>query len=166
VTLAPPSDADLAAVRAQLGREPRNLLAVAHRCPCGNPDVVATAPRLDDGSPFPTYYYLSCPLAASSIGTLEASGRRAEMAARLSTDGALRDRYRRAHATYLADRRAHGDVPEIADVSAGGMPDRVKCLHALVAHSLAAGTGVNPFGDEALAELGPWWAAGPCVEAS
>lgn len=154
---------DVAAVEAQLGRPPRDLLAVAHRCPCGNPDVVATSPRLADGSPFPTFYYLTCPRAAGLIGTLEAGGRMVEMAQRLADSADLRARYLAAHRAYLADRESHGDVPEIADTSAGGMPTRVKCLHALAAHALAAGPGVNPFGDETLELLGDWWAPGPCV---
>jgi uncharacterized protein len=164
VTLASLNQADVEAVRAQLGRAPRDLLGVAHRCPCSNPDVVATAPRLADGSPFPTFYYLTCPLAASAIGTLEASGLMGEMTDRLSADPELQARYQAAHAAYLDERGAHGDVAEIADTSAGGMPYRVKCLHALVAHALAAGPGVNPFGDEALDRLGEWWADGACVE--
>jgi hypothetical protein len=49
------------------------------------------------------------------------------------------------------------DVPEVENVSAGGMPNRVKCLHSLIAHSLSAGPDVNPLGDEALAELPEWW---------
>jgi hypothetical protein len=155
--------ADLAAVHAQLGRPPRDTVGVAHRCPCGNPDVVSTAPRLADGTPFPTFYYLTCPRAASEIGTLEAGGLMREMTQRLSEDDDLAERYRAAHEAYLDDRRRHGEVPEIEDVSAGGMPDRVKCLHVLVAHALAAGSGVNPLGDEALALLPEWWGSGPCV---
>jgi hypothetical protein len=54
-------------------------------------------------------------------------------------------------------------VPEIDGISAGGMPSRVKCLHVLVGHALAAGPGVNPLGDEALAMLDDWWANGSCV---
>jgi hypothetical protein len=154
---------DIEMVERQLGRPPRDLLDVAHRCPCGNPDVVTTAPRLDDGTPFPTYYYLTCPTACSAIGSLEASGLMAEMAARLSTDDDLSERYRRAHRAYLADRERHGTVDEIADTSAGGMPGRVKCLHALAAHSLVAGPGLNPFGDETIERLGAWWQDGPCV---
>ncbi len=154
---------DRAVVAAELGREPRAIRAVAHRCPCGNPDVIETSPRLPDGTPFPTLYYLTCPRAASAIGTLEASGLMAEMSARLPDDPALAERYQAAHEAYLARRHELGDVPEIAAVSAGGMPTRVKCLHVLIAHSLAAGPGVNPLGDEALALLEPWWAAGPCV---
>lgn len=155
---------DEALIGEQLGRRPRELVGVAHRCPCGNPDVVATLPRLGDGSPFPTYYYLTCPRAASAIGTLEAAGVMAEMTDRLGVDTLLGAQFQEAHEAYLADRSEHGVVDQIAGVSAGGMPNRVKCLHALVAHALAAGPGVNPLGDEALAMLGAWWASGPCVE--
>jgi uncharacterized protein len=157
------SRTDERVVAAQLGRAPRDSAGVAHRCPCGNPDVIETAPRLGDGSPFPTLYYLTCPRAASAVGTLEASGLMAEMTQRLGVDAELARAYRVAHEAYLAERDRLSHVPEIAQVSAGGMPDRVKCLHVLVAHALAAGPGVNPLGDEALARLPRWWAAGPCV---
>jgi hypothetical protein len=140
------------------------MRAVAHRCPCGNPDVVESSPRLPDGTPFPTLYYLTCPRAASAIGRLEASGLMREMTARLKTDDALAAAYRHAHEAYLAQRDELGHVDEIDGISAGGMPNRVKCLHVLVAHTLAAGRGVNPLGDEALDLLEPWWTAGPCVE--
>ncbi|MFZ2016783.1 MAG: DUF501 domain-containing protein [Nocardioides sp.] len=160
---APVSDADLAAVEAQLGRPSRGTRAVGHRCPCALPDVVVTEPRLPDGTPFPTTYYLTCPRAASLIGTLEGSGLMREMEVRLDDDPELAASYAAAHAAYLADRAALGDAPEIARISAGGMPNRVKCLHVLAAHALAAGPGVNVLGDEVLARLGEWWADGPCV---
>ncbi|GAB2597963.1 DUF501 domain-containing protein [Streptomyces capparidis] len=157
----PPSDADRAAVAEQLGRTPRGLRAVAHRCPCGLPDVVETAPRLEDGTPFPTLYYLTCPRAASAIGTLESEGVMKEMNERLAENEDLAAAYRRAHEDYLARR----DAVEVLKgfPSAGGMPDRVKCLHVLVGHALAAGPGVNPLGDEALAMLPEWWRKGPCA---
>jgi hypothetical protein len=139
------------------------MRAVAHRCPCGLPDVVETSPRLADGTPFPTLYYLTCPRASSAVGRLEAAGLMREMADRLRSDPALATAYRSAHEAYLARRAELGDVPEIDGVSAGGMPNRVKCLHSLLAHSLAAGAGVNPFGDEVRAGLGEWWSGGPCV---
>jgi hypothetical protein len=126
---------------------------------------VVTEPRLPDGTPFPTTYYLTCPRAASLIGTLEGSGLMREMEGRLAGDVELAAAYRRAYDAYLADREHLGQVPEIAGVAAGGMPDRVKCLHVLAAHALAAGPGVNPLGDEVLERLGEWWADGPCVEA-
>lgn len=158
----PPSSADVDAVRRQLGREPRDIVAIAHRCPCGQPDVVATAPRLSAGTPFPTTFYATCPRLTGAISTLESSGLMRDMTARLHDDRELAQAYRRAHTDYLARRSVLGDVPEIAGISAGGMPDRVKCLHVLVAHSLASGPGVNPLGDEALAALPNWWQAASC----
>ena len=138
-------------------------MPVAHRCSCGLPDVVETAPRLEDGTPFPTLYYLTCPRAASAVGGLEASGVMREMTERLQHDPELAVRYRAAYVDYLERRDAI--EPLGTTVAAGGMPDRVKCLHVHVAHSLARGPGVNPFGDEALAMLDDWGASGPCVEA-
>lgn len=158
------SDADIAAASAQLGRPVKGVLAVAHRCECGLPDVVETAPRLPDGTPFPTLFYVTCPRLVSAIGSLEGSGLMREMTERLETDPELAARYRAAHDDYLARREAHGVVEEIDRISAGGMPERVKCLHALVGHSLAVGPGVNPFGDEALEQLPAWGAKGPCVD--
>ncbi len=157
------SKADLEAVGRQLGRPARGVHEVAHRCPCGLPDVVATDPRLPDGTPFPTTFYLTCPRAASRIGSLEGSGLMKEMEARLGSDEELAAAYAASHERYLAARAELGDVPEIAGVSAGGMPDRVKCLHVLAAQALAQGRGVNPLGDEVLDELGDWWAPGRCV---
>ena len=154
---------DAAVIGAQLGRPPRAIHAIGHRCPCGNPDVVATEPRLEDGTPFPTTFYLTCPRAASLIGTLEASGLMKEMSDRLASDPDLAAAYQRAHEAYLAARESIGEVPEIAGVSAGGMPTRVKCLHVLAGQSLAQGRGVNPLGDEVVDLLGAFWAAGPCV---
>jgi len=155
--------ADLEAVARQLGRDPRGVRRVAHRCSCGDPDVVETEPRLPDGTPFPTLYYLTCPRAAGLIGTLEAEGTMRAMQDRLATDAELAAAYRRAHEAYLASREAVAHVEEIDGITAGGMPERVKCLHVLVGHALAAGPGVNPFGDEALAMLPDWGAAGPCT---
>ena len=153
----PPSEADLAAVHGQLGREPRGTVEVAHRCPCGDPDVVRTAPRLPDGTPFPTTFYATCPRLTGAVSTLESQGVMRHMQERLATDEALAEAYAAAHEDYLRRRAELAEVPEIAGVSAGGMPTRVKCLHVLVAHTLAAGPGVNPLGDETLELLPRWW---------
>ncbi|MGO8957710.1 MAG: DUF501 domain-containing protein [Streptosporangiaceae bacterium] len=157
----------LAVIERQLGRPPRGVTAVAHTCPCGLPDVVQTAPRLPDGTPFPTLYYLTCPRAAAAVSRLESAGLMRAMAARLQADAGVRARYQAAHADYLA-RRAEaatqaGLAPLAASTqSAGGMPDRIKCLHALVAQELAV-PGSNPFGAEAASAAGEWWHAGQCV---
>jgi hypothetical protein len=162
-----PNQSDLEAIEVQLGRTPRDVYAIAHYCPCGKPDVVETPPRLADGTPFPTYYYATCPKLTSAISTLEGSGLMIQMTQRLKEDAELAGQYRAAHDDYIATRDVLAkqlslDVPEIAEISAGGMPERVKCLHALIAHSLAVGPGVNPLGDEALSALAPWWESGSC----
>ncbi|OQJ54641.1 DUF501 domain-containing protein [Clavibacter sepedonicus] len=147
-------------VTAQLGRPARDVVGIAARCVCGNPTVVSTAPRLTDGTPFPTLYYLCHPAATTAISHLEAEHVMAELQDDLAEDEALRDAYAAAHASYLADRESILVVPELAGVSAGGMPVRVKCLHALAGHALAAGPGVNPIGDIALARAS--WSPDVC----
>jgi hypothetical protein len=154
---------DLACIEVQLGRTPRDVHAIASRCPCGNPAVVETPPRLSHGEPFPTFYYATCPRLTAAISTLESTGLMADMNERLAVDPELAGAYAAAHDDYLAARAAlQMDVPEVEGISAGGMPNRVKCLHSLVAHSLSAGPGVNPLGDEALAKLPQWWMDQPC----
>ncbi|MFD6949380.1 hypothetical protein A6A08_12485 [Nocardiopsis sp. TSRI0078] len=163
----PVAERDIAAVELQLGRAPRGVRGVAHRCPCGLPDVVRTAPRLESGEPFPTLYYLTCPRAASAIGRMENEGRMRQMQERLGHDPELRAAYTRAHESYIAERSEQARLDGVEPLpegmqSTGGMPTRVKCLHALVAHELAE-PGANPFGTEALEELPHWWDRGPCV---
>ena len=158
--------ADEAVVTEQLQRRPRGVVGVAYRCPAGHPGVVATLPRLPDGTPFPTTFYLTCPQAVSACSTLEASGLMAELSERLADEPGLAAAYARAHRAYLGARASIaadtvGPVPEIAEVSAGGMPTRVKCLHALLGHALAAGLGVNPIGDLTLGLIAERWAF-PC----
>ena len=158
-----PTQADLDVIERQLGRTPRDVHAISYRCPCGNPAVVETPPRLSNGEPFPTFYYATCPRLTAAISTLETTGLMGDMNERLATDPVLAGEYAAAHDDYIAARSALGiDVPEVENISAGGMPDRVKCLHSLVAHSLSAGEGVNPLGDEALAKLPEWWKSNPC----
>lgn len=143
--------ADLDAVGRQLGREPRGVLEISYRCPNGEPAVVKTAPKLPDGTPFPTLYYLTHPALTAAASRLESSGLMADMTERLRHDPDVAACYRAAHESYLAERDAI--EPLGTTFSGGGMPDRVKCLHVVIAHALAKGPGVNPFGDEALAIL-------------
>lgn len=165
--LDPASEADLAALAEQLGRTPRGVVAIAARCVCGAPAVVATAPHLPDGTPFPTNFYLSLPSLVKAASTLEAGHYMEELNRRLQEDAELAAAYAAAHELYLRQRRviaqAGGchEVPEIDNVSAGGMPTRVKCLHAILGHTLASGPGANPIGDitlQELAERGLWQA--------
>lgn len=163
-TLSPATDTDLAVMREQLGRPMRGVVGIAARCVCGNPTVVATEPRLPEsagGAPFPTFYYLTHPGATAAMSALEAGQVMPEYAALLAMDETVARAYAAAHEAYLSDRSVYGEVPEIAGISAGGMPTRVKCLHALAGHALAAGPGVNPIGDLALARGG--WSPERCT---
>ena len=163
-----PSAHDLEVLSRQLGRPVRDVVEIPARCVCGNPLVAATAPRLSNGTPFPTTFYLTHPVITSAVSRLEASGVMNEMNEQLAGDEVLSAAYRSAHEAYLAARNAIGErsgigaVPEIDGISAGGMPTRVKCLHVLAGHSLAAGPGVNPLGDEALDRIKEWWTADRC----
>jgi hypothetical protein len=158
---AAPTDAELAVVTGQLGRPVRGVVGIAARCACGNPTVVATAPRLPDGTPFPTFYYLTHPAATAAMSELEATHVMAELQETLQADDEMLAVYAAAHRAYLDDRAGFGEVLEIEGISAGGMPTRVKCLHALAGHALAAGPGVNPIGDLALARSR--WSPSVCV---
>jgi uncharacterized protein len=161
VPLTKVTEEDIASVSNQLGRPARDIIAIAARCVCGNPVVVQTAPRLEDGTPFPTVYYLTLPAATSAVSTLETSGLMLDLQNRLAEEPELAAAYKKAHQSYLEDRASLGEVEEIEGISAGGMPTRVKCLHSLVAHSLAKGKGVNPIGDLALEKCS--WSLDRCV---
>ena len=139
----PLRDGDAETIRAQIGREPRGLA----------PAVTITRPRLPDGTPFPTLFYLTHSRLVRDMSRLEATGFMARLNARLAEDGELASGHAAAHASYLARRALLGRVPEIEAVSAGGMPGRVKCLHALAGFAMSAGRGVCPVGDIALAAV-------------
>ena len=156
------SAVDLKKIELQLGRTPRDLVEVVARGTCGNPAVVKTKPRLQDGTPFPTLYYLTCPKLNSRIGSLEAAGFMKELESKLALDENLQKNYLLAHELYLKEREAIEEVLEISGVSAGGMPSRVKCLHALAAHALAKGKDVNKIGDMVLNEIMDW-CQNPCI---
>jgi hypothetical protein len=156
----PPTPRDIEVVSEQLGRPARDIVGISARCVCGNPVVVVTTPRLGDGTPFPTLYYLTQPEATRAASRLEAAGRMAYYQERLGEDAEAAAVYRQAHEAYVQTRESIDVVDEIAGISAGGMPDRVKCLHSLMGHSLSVGPGVNPVGDWALAETE--WSVDSC----
>ena len=154
---------DLSVIERQLSRQPRGVLEISARCVCSDPLVVRTLPRLPDGTPFPTTYYITCPKLSGAIGTLESSGLMREMEELLEQDPGLAAHYAAAHADYLAERNSIEFVAELDGISAGGMPTRVKCLHVLIGHALAKGPGVNPLGDLALERLEPLWNVNRCA---
>lgn len=139
---------DRAAVESQLGRPPRGDWRVARRCACGLPQVIETNPKLDDGTPFPTLYWLTCRTLASRVGSLETSWM-ADLNRAIQADEGMSEELRSSTKDYLARRDSLGFLPEREHP--GGGPDRIKCLHAHVAHELVAGG--NPAGRAALDKI-------------
>ncbi|ORX44629.1 DUF501-domain-containing protein [Piromyces finnis] len=155
INASPLREDDVELVKKQLGRKPRGLIAIGARCACGKPAVTITSPRLPDGSPFPTFFYLCLPELIVEVSRLEVKNIMKEMTKEIAADENLREAHQKAHDSYIQRRNLLGEVPEIANISAGGMPTHVKCLHSLVGYSLAAGKGVCPIGDKAL-EMMNW----------
>ncbi len=155
----PPDERDRAVVEVQLGRPVRGRWSVADRCHLGVPMVIENHPRLDDGSPFPTLFWLTCPLLAKRASMLESRGYMTEVTGRLRREDRLRERLAAAIARYKARRDRHEVVPVSAPP--GGGPDRVKCLHAHLAQELA--DPPKPIGALVLADAGWPDCVMPCV---
>jgi uncharacterized protein len=156
----PMDERDAALAAEMIGRPLRGSSAAAVRCGWGLPAVLRVGPALEDGTPFPTTYWLSCPLANKHVGRLEAEGAMVGLNERLAADPDLARDYAAAHGRYVAFRDTLGPrVPR--DPSAGGMPDRVKCLHSLYAHHLA--TRDNPIGAWVAGQVEPMPCPAPCV---
>lgn len=145
----PPTEDDLEVMRQQLGRPLRGVVEVSYYTPDGVPAVVKTQPKLPDGTPFPTLYYLTDPRLTAEASRLEVAGVMKTMQARLPEDEDLAADYQAAHEHYLAERNKMEDLG--TDFSGGGMPDRVKCLHVLIAYALAEGPQRVRLGTEAVA---------------
>ena len=163
---APAADAvTVAVLSAQLGRPARGNPAVAHRCGHGLPTVVRVDPRLEDGTPFPTTFWLACPLLRSAVGRMEADLEMVRLNERLAEDEALRTDYAATADRYVTfrDRLGEPGAPLDGSPTAGGMPGRVKCLHVHLAHHLA--TGDNPVGAHVAEALLPLTCPAPCVDA-
>ncbi len=152
---------EAAVVEAQLGRRPRGEWSVAARCHLGVPMAIESSPRLEDGSPFPTLFWLTCPLLNKGASRLEAGGYMKVLTARVDADLPLRGRLAAAIERYRARRDGHAQIEEAGGPPGGG-PDRVKCLHAHLAHELA--DPPNPIGSAVLSETGWPDCRTPCVE--
>lgn len=153
-------DAMRQVISEQLGRPARGEPAVVHHCQFGLPTVVRVQPRLDDGRPFPTTFWLTCPVLRSRVGTLEADHAMVGLNERLEGDDELATAYRDAHERYV-DFRDTLDTPLEGRPGSGGMPNRVKCLHVHAAHHLA--TGDNDIGRWTVEQATPAPCPRPCA---
>ncbi len=154
------SELDRQQVEAQLGRPLRGRWGVAARCHLGIPTVIENHPRLEDGSPFPTLYWLTCPVLLKRASMLESAGWMQEITGELERSGTLRARFAASIERYRARRDEHERIEDSGSTPGGG-PDRVKCLHAHLAHQLAGGE--NPVGARTLAATGWPDCVRPCI---
>jgi hypothetical protein len=158
-------DEDAEVVAAQLGRPPRGRWEVASRCALGLPVVVRAHPQLEDGAPFPTLFWLTCPLARRRVSRLEQRGDVRAWTARVAAEPALRAAFEESQAAYARERAAL--LPPAAPAlerlrgGVGGAEGGVKCLHAHYAHARAG--RANPIGAEVARQVEPLDCATPCV---
>lgn len=123
--------------------------------------VIENHPRLEDGSPFPTLFWLTCPILATRMSMLEGEGWMQVLNEELAGDSPLHSRLSGAIDSYKHRRDAHEAIEDSGGPPGGG-PDRVKCLHAHLAHELVDGS--NPIGARALAEAGYPDCREPCYQ--
>lgn len=152
-----------AVIEAQLGRPLRADSEVVARCHLGLPVVVRVPPHLDDGTPFPTLYWLTCPLAITRIGRLEGSGGVKRMEAKAAADAEFGEGLESAHRSYESEREAllGGSSGPDPNGGVGGTSEGVKCLHAHFAHTAAGGD--NPVGRLVASWVEPLDCVEPCV---
>ena len=151
-------------VEIQIGRPPRSAVVVEARCHLTLPVVVAVPPILDDGTPFPTSHWLTCPLATVRIARLEAAGGVKAADADIESDPELRDRWNQAMGRYRRERDAQVPDGWAGPTPRGGIAGSqggVKCLHAQYADT-AAGND-NPIGERVALSIEPLDCAQPCV---
>ena len=149
-------------VEAQLERPVRGSWSVAARCHLGVPMVIESHPVLDDGSPFPTLFWLTCPLLSKRASALESDGRMSELNELLARSPQLRRRVESAVQRLIERRDAHEVIGDAGGPPGGGS-ERIKCLHAHLAHELS--DGPDPVGALTLSEVGWPDCRLPCVEA-
>jgi hypothetical protein len=155
---------DRAVVEVQVGRALRSEADVAQRCHLGLPVVINVPPLLDDGTPFPTLYWLTCPLAVKRIGRIEAAGGVRAAEQRIADDPNVCAAHDQAMARYRAERDAlipDGYQGHRPTGGVGGTRAGVKCLHAHYADTAAANR--NPIGAWTAEQIEPLDCSTPCV---
>ena len=159
---------DQALVEKQLGRRPRAFLRVVVRCPFGRPAVTEQAAYDEQGEPFPTTYYLTCPYLVAALARIEAAGGVERWSRSAAQDPQLRaslvganEEQRRIRAELAGPERGRDDGASL-DLGVGGASrgGSLKCLHAHAAFALAR-PGYE-LGERILAEVRPLWPHDHC----
>ena len=153
-----------AVVAAQIGRPLRAEAGIEVRCHLGLPVVVSVPPILDDGTPFPTRYWLSCPLAGRRIARLESGGAISRLESFVESNAELSDALAEANQRYERERAEAvpaGSSPAPAGGIGGNQGEGLKCLHAHYADTAAGNR--NPVGEIVRPFVEPLDCSMPCV---
>ena len=141
----------------QIGRPPRGFLKVESYCQYGYPKVIQVYPLLRDGErfePFPTMFWLTCPIVIEQISRLEEQGVIKQLEKEMAENPKLQTQYDEDHERYAKERFAllkpqdktfleeRGLIETLRERGIAGIQDHrfVKCLHAHYAHHLARGS--------------------------
>lgn len=157
-TIFPLSEKDIKIVSRQLGRKPKNITKIVHRCSYGFPVVIESYSVLE-GKPFPTIYWLTCPYLRYQISKLESNGGVTKFENLLSKSSKLYAEHVSAHlkskkrAIELAQNAPSSVIERLSNCGMGGITDfeHIKCLHMHVAYHI--GGIKNPVGRMILFKL-------------
>ena len=142
-------------VERQIGRPPRAFRRVAVRCPFGRPAVTEQSPFDEDGAPFPTQFYVTCPHLVAQLARVEAAGGVERWTRASESDPSLA----RSLAAAQADQRAlRPELP--VGIGGASRAGSLKCLHAHAAFALARPG--YALGDLILGDAGPLWPQAGC----
>ena len=151
-------------VEIQLNRKVRSNINVVAKCHFDLPVVVDVPKNLDDGTPFPTMYWLTCPMYVKKVSTLESNGMVKNLDKQLVENKKLNKLWRKRQKSYENERNKKyknltNTISPIGGV--GGTTKSIKCLHSHLADELVSGE--NVIGKVVLESVGGCNCIEPCV---
>ena len=151
-------------VEVQLNRNLRSDVNVVAKCHFDLPVVVDVPKNLDDGTPFPTMFWLTCPMYVKKVSTLESHGMVKELDKQLQSNKKLNELWSKRQKSYEEERnkKYKNSMNLISpDGGVGGTLKSIKCLHSHLADELV--TGLNTIGQIVLENVGGCNCNEPCV---
>ena len=150
-------------VEQQIGRKLRTDSEVSCRCHFNIPAVIKVPPKLDDGTPFPTTYWLTCPMYNKKIGSLESHGLIKELDKEIINNPELKKQWKSRQISYEQERERleTKDMGPKASGGVGGATESIKCLHSHTADELS--TGQNVIGKIVIESIGGFNCEEMCI---
>ena len=152
-------------VETQLNRSLRSKVDVVASCHFNLPAVIKVPSNLDDGTPFPTSYWLTCPMYNKKVGSLESQGLIKELDKQLNENKDLNQQWAERQKSYEEERnRENKNKENLINPTGGvgGAKESIKCLHSHLADELA--TQKNIIGKIVLESVGSFNCEEPCID--